>query len=85
MAKINSQESGYFETNVKNILVKFAFENIKTKELNTMLILDKTMMFNIKMLGINSNNTKYTKQLTELIEKFMKVNIYDESLLEPTA
>ena len=84
MAKINSNESGYYETNVKNILIKFAFENIKTRELNTMLILDKTLMFNIKMLGINSNNTKYTKQITELIEKFMKVNIYDESLLEPT-
>lgn len=82
---INSHDDNFYETNVKNLLIKFAYENIRTKEMNTMIVLDKSILFNIKMLGINANNSKYTTQLLNLVEKFMKVNIFDESLLEPTS
>lgn len=75
----------YFETNLENLMADFIERDIETREYNKALITIKGILFQLDLLGENPNQAKVVEQTKEMIENFIKVNMFNASIMDETS
>lgn len=79
----------FFETNLENLLADFIEKDIETREYNKALIVIKGVLFELELLGKQvgdgSVQKKVVDQTIEMIERFVKLNIFNASIMDDTS
>lgn len=75
----------YFETNLETLLTDFIERDIETKEYNKALVIIKGVLFQLDLLGENPNQKGVVEQTKQIIEDFVNVNIFRESIMDETS
>lgn len=82
---LNQHTNDYWETNIPALLYSYINANILTQEFNKSLILIKSVMFQAKMLALNSGNLKYLEWFQKEADKYLTVNVFNDTILEDTS
>lgn len=82
---LNQHTNDYWETNIPALLYSYINANILTQEFNKSLILIKSVMFQAKMLALNSGNFKYLEWFQKEADKYLTVNVFNDTILEETS
>lgn len=82
---IVSHQPSYFETNVENLLAKYLEKTVQVEKFNEALITVKGVMLELTLLGdeLAKENQKGIEQSKKMINDFVKVNIFNQSIMEP--
>lgn len=75
----------YFETNLETLIADFIERDIETKEYNKALVVIKGVLFQLDLLGENPNQAAIVEQTREMIENFVKLNIFNTSIMDETS
>lgn len=75
----------YFETNLETLIADFIERDIETKEYNKALVVIKGVLFQLDLLGENPNQAAVVEQTREMIENFVKLNIFNASIMDETS
>ena len=75
----------YFETNLETLIADFIERDIETKEYNKALVVVKGVLFQLDLLGENPNQEAVVEQTREMIEDFVKLNIFNASIMDETS
>lgn len=75
----------YFETNLETLIADFIERDIETKEYNKALVVIKGVLFQLDLLGENPNQKAVVEQTREMIENFVKLNIFNASIMDETS
>lgn len=75
----------YFETNLETLIADFIEKDIETKEYNKALVVVKGVLFQLDLLGENPNQKAVVEQTREMIENFVKLNIFNASIMDETS
>lgn len=75
----------YFETNLETLIADFIERDIETKEYNKALVVIKGVLFQLDLLGENPNQAAVVEQTREMIENFVKLNIFNTSIMDETS
>lgn len=75
----------YFETNLETLIADFVERDIETKEYNKALVVIKGVLFQLDLLGENPNQKAIVEQTREMIENFVKLNIFNASIMDETS
>lgn len=75
----------YFETNLETLIADFIERDIETKEYNKALVVIKGVLFQLDLLGENPNQVAVVEQTREMIENFVKLNIFNTSIMDETS
>lgn len=81
---IESQKENYFEHNLENVLIDFMYQDIRTKEINKMLITGKSALFALSYMGYEQHSPEYIQTTLDAINKYWKVSITNEPITEKT-
>lgn len=73
----------FFETNVENILIEFLIKHIQTTQFNKLLIGSKALMLQLHLTGNYGGNTEVVKREIEWLQKYLKVNVFNKSIMSP--
>lgn len=75
----------YFETNLETLIADFIERDIETKEYNKALVVIKGVLFQLDLLGEHPNQKAVVEQTREMIENFVKVNVFNASIMDETS
>ena len=78
---LGSHYEGYYETNLESLAKDFVESDIATKRLSSMLLEVKCYLYGMKMTQYDTNNDTL-KQTMQLIDDYLKVNVFDGNLME---
>jgi hypothetical protein len=81
---IKQHDDNYFETNVEYLLADYTEQSIAKQNLDKVALYGKCMLFQMYLQGEEEgqNNTKLLKKSASEIEDFLKLNVYNKSLLD---
>lgn len=82
---IDEHGTEFFETNLEILLADFIERDIETQEYNKTLVTVKGILFQLDLLGENPNLQQVVNQTTEMINDFIKTNIFHMSIMESTS
>lgn len=82
---INSHPVGFFETNVENLLAHYLERQIQVEEFNKTLITVKGVLLQLQMIGdaVGEESKAGLVQTIKMIQDFVKLNIFNQSIMEP--
>lgn len=82
---INKNGVGFFETNVENIMVEYMAKAIEVNKLNKFLILTKSLLLQLHLMGSDSDQAKaIVDKESQLITDYLKQNVFNTSTMDPT-
>lgn len=67
------------------MIADFIERDIETKEYNKALVVIKGVLFQLDLLGENPNQAAVVEQTREMIENFVKLNIFNASIMDETS
>lgn len=74
---------GFYETNLKNILIDYLFRSIATDQYNKLLISSKALLLSMHLTGDMGGNKEALNKEIEHIKDYLKVNVFQRSIMEP--
>lgn len=85
--ELNSHEQSYFETNIELLLAHYLEKEIQMKEFNKAFITIKGILLQLQLMGstVNAQTKAGLDQTIKMIEDFTKINLFNESIMEPAA
>lgn len=76
--------SGIFETNVENIMVEYMAKAKETEKLNKFLVGTKALLFQLHIMGNDSNEAKQViEKENKLIKEYITQNVFNTSTMDP--
>lgn len=74
----------YFEHNVENLLRDFSFESIRAQNMTKMMLSSKLFLLQMHLSGRENNNIEDFKDEFDFINKYLKLNVFDLSIMDDT-
>lgn len=74
-----------FETNIRNLVIDYAFKNLQEEEMNKMLIRARGILLYLYLNGIREEgrgSEKYAKEIKH-IDDYLTTSVFDRSIMEP--
>ena len=81
--KLLKRGKGFYETNLKNIFIDYLFRSISTEQYNKLLISSKALLLSLHLTNNMGGNEEALKKETEHIKDYLKVNVFQRSIVEP--
>lgn len=82
---LDTHDSSFWEVNIPALLYSYVNQEERTKQFNNSLVLIQSILFHTRALSINANNKAYLNWFEKEIGKYLKVNVFRESILEDTS
>ena len=82
---LDTHDSSFWEVNIPALLYSYVAQEERTKQFNNSLVLIQSILFHTRALSINANNKAYLNWFEKEVGKYLKVNIFRESILEDTS
>lgn len=74
-----------FETNVENIMTEYMAKAKETEKLNKFLVGTKALLFQLHLMGNDSNEAKeIIEKESKLIKEYITQNVFNTSTMDPT-
>lgn len=82
---LSSHPQGFFETNVENILAHYLERQVQVEEFNKALITIKGILIQLELIGetAGEENKAGLTQTGKMIQDFVKLNMFNKSIMEP--
>lgn len=74
----------FYETNLENIFIDYLFKDIQTTQYNKYLLRTKSLLLSLQLTNYYGQNQDIVKKEVEHIKDYLKVNVYQRSIIEPT-
>ena len=75
----------FFETNLERLLIHFIESDIQSKEYNKALVITKAVLLKLDMLGRDTNDQTVVEQTKDMIEKYIKINMFNKSIMDESS
>ena len=75
----------FFETNLERLLIHFIESDIQSKEYHKTLVITKAVLLRLDMLGRDMNDQTTIKQTIDMIEKYVKLNVFNMSIMDESS
>ena len=82
---IAEKGENFFETNLERLLIHFIESDIQSKEYHKTLVITKAVLFSLDMLGKDINDKTVIEQTKDMIEKYIKINVFNMSIMDPSS
>lgn len=84
---INERGVQYFETNVENLFIDFMAQQVQCEENNKLLMKLRGIELALTLKGLSENDSdiKEVEKVVKYIDDYITVNVYNKSIMEPTA
>lgn len=82
---LDTHDLSFWEVNIPALLYSYVNQEERTKQFNNSLVLIQSILFHTRALSINANNKAYLNWFEKEIGKYLKVNVFRESILEDTS
>ena len=82
---LDTHDHSFWEINIPALLYSYVNQEERTKQFNNSLVLINSILFHARALSINANNKQYLNWFEKEITKYLKVNVFRESILEDTS
>lgn len=72
----------YFETNLQNLVIDYAYKDLQEQEMNKMLTRAKGILLHLKIMGIreDGDQQKFSKVI-EHIDDYLKTSVFNKSIM----
>ena len=72
----------YFETNLQNLVIDYAYKDLQEQEMNKMLTRAKGILLHLKIMGIREDgDPKKFSKVIEHIDDYLKTSVFNKSIM----
>lgn len=75
----------FFEKNVQNLVIDYAFKSIQADEMNKMLVRSRGILLYLKLTGIREGDDKKFDKIIEHIDKYLTTTVYNKSIMSESS
>ena len=71
----------FFETNLQNLVIDYAYKNLQEEEMNKMLTRAKGIMLQLKLTGIREDDKEKFVKTIDHIDDYLKTSVFNRSIM----
>lgn len=80
-----SYSKAFFETNLQNLVIDYAYKNLQEEEMNKMLVRAKGILLQLKLTGIREDNPEKFAKTIQHIDDYLKTSVFNRSIMEESS